>query len=236
MAGPMVNKMQQPGSAMLAAAPGVNAGGSYYPQATQTGYEKSAGVDAPNYLSLLDETGQLKAPFAYDPTQSSAFSQMAGIAQDTSQLSPWAQLQQQQLGEQTLSARDASNTSNLGATNQAIQAAMLAGGGMDSGAVQNSLNQGARAGTMANQNILNQQLQGNLGIAQADAQNKQALLGQVSNAETGALAANAQTGVGDINNQNQFNANRYSQQMSAWGAQKTAEAQAAAANKGSKGK
>lgn len=227
-----------PGGQMLAlAAPptGINAGGSFYPQATQTGYEKQAGVDPLQYASMLDSGGQLKTPFQYNPSNSSAFTQLKGIAQDTSNLSPWAALQQQQLGQQTQGARDASNTSALGATTQAMQQLQTTGGGVGGGAALHLAEAGGRNATMANQNILNQQLQGNLSIAQGDAQNKQSLLGQVANTETGAQAANTQTGVNDLSNQNNFNANRYTQQLAAWGANQTANAQAAAA-KGGKGK
>lgn len=217
------------------AVPGINSGGSYFQQATPAPYETQAGVATPQYLSMLDENGNLKSPFQFDPSKSSAFMQEKGIAQDTSQLSPWAQLQQQQLHMQTQGARDAANTSALGSTHQAMDQMMTTGGGLSSGALQNLTAQGARNATMANQNILNQETGGNLSIAQQDALNKQQILGQVANTETGALAANTQTGVGDLSNQNIFNTNRYNQQMSAWGAGQTADAQSRASN-GVKGK
>lgn len=212
---------------------GVMQGGSYYPQSTQTSFEKQAGVDAPQYYSSLDSSGNLKTPFQVDPTKSAAFQQMSGIA-SSSALSPWAQMQMDSNTNATSQQRDQLNAQTQGSNDSAMQNLMVAGGGANSGARAFLAAQGAKQGIQGNQNIGFQSQQNALGIQQADAQNKQQLLGQVANTETGAQAANSASGLQDMSNANQFAANRYSQQMQAWGAQQSADAQRAAAGGGKK--
>lgn len=208
--------------------PGITQGGSYYPESMQTNYESQAGVSAPQYYSSLDQSGNLRTPFVIDPTQSSAFKTMQDTATSTD-LSPWAKMQEQSLANQTQSQRDQSNAQTQGATGTAIDKMMMSGNGADSGSRALALAMGDRSNIMANQNIGSQQTAQDLGIQQTDAQNKASMLGQVMNTQTSAQAANAQAGLQDLSNENQFEANRYTQQMQAWGAQKTADAQAQAA-------
>lgn len=198
-----------------------------------TWYEQRAGVNPQSYQSLLDANGNLKSGYAVDPSQSAAFKQMAGIA-ESSDLSPWAKLQMQSNDLNTLNARDQSNAQSMGQTNQALQNLQATGGGTSSGMAAFLAAQGARNATMANQNIGNQANLNALGIQSTDAQNKQQLLGQVANAETAAQSANAQSAINDTANANIFNSNRYNQQMQAYGAQQTANAQVTAANKSKK--
>jgi len=211
----------------------IDEGGSYFPTYSQTGYEKEAGISAPQYLSSLDSSGALKTPFAIDPTQSEAFRAMQQTAQSTD-LSPWAKMQEQSLGTQTAQQRDQTNAQGQGSTNAAMEQLMTSGNGLDSGSRALVTGMGARSNIMANQNIGAQQTANDLQIQQQDAQTKASMLGQVANAETGAQAANAQTANQDLQNANVFSSNRYNQQMQAWGANKTADAQVAAA--GSAGK
>ncbi len=211
----------------------VSQSGTYYNTVPQGSFNTQAGIVQPQYESAVDASGQLKSPFSYDPTQSSAFNQEASMA-SSGQLSPWAQLQQQQLGLSTQQQKDASAAQSLGSTDQAIQQAQTIGGGLGSGGAQQLATQGARSNIMAQQNIGSQSEQQNLGIQQADASNMQAMLGQVANTQTGALAGNAQTANQDLQNSNLFNSNAYNTQMSAWGAQQTANAQRSAANSSKK--
>lgn len=211
-------------------AAGVFQGGSYYPDAQQTNYESQAGVSAPQYYSSLDGDGNLKSPFQVDPTQSAVFKQMSDNAMSTD-LSPWAKMQQQALQASTAQQRDQTNAQQMGANDTALQSLMLTGGGTNSGSRAMTAAMGDKANIMANQNIGSQSAASDLSIQQQDAQNKAAMLGQVANTETSAQAANAGTANQDLSNENQFAANRYTQQMQAWGAQKTADAQAQAAGK-----
>lgn len=197
--------------------------------------EQAAGVTPPQYFSSLNQDGSLKSPYAVDPTKSQAFQQMSNIAQSSS-LSPWAQMQSDMNKNQTAQQRDALSAQTAGQTDSAMQRLMSTGGGTGSGAAMMLAQQGQRANIMGNQNIGAQSLNNDLNIAGTDAQNKQGLLGQVANTETGALSANAATAIGDTQNANAFSANRYNQLMGAWGAAKTADAQrAAAAGGGGKG-
>lgn len=208
---------------------GVKAAGSYFPGTTQTDYEARAGVSNPSYESALDAFGNLKTPFAVDPTKSDAFNSMKSISTSTD-LSPWALMQQQGLGVQTQGLRDQTNAQQQGASDTAMQQLMTTGGGGNSGNRALIAAMGAKSNIMANQNIGSQSAAQDLSIQQADAQNKASMLGQVANTETSAIGANAATGNQDLSNANLFESNRYNQQMQAWGAEKTAQAQAQAAN------
>lgn len=200
---------------------------------TRNMYEIAAGTNPPKYQSFLDSDGNLKQSYAYDPSKSNAFKQMSDIA-TSSDLSPWAKLQLQSNDLTTVNNRDKSNMQSQGATNQAMQQMMATGGGSSSGAAAFLASQGARNATMANQAISNQAALSALGIQATDAKDKQNLLGQVANTETGALSANAQTAMQDTTAANVFNANRYNQQMAAYGAGQTADAQRSAARSGKK--
>jgi hypothetical protein len=223
---PIVNKTPVPTPIA-----GVNQAGTYYPTSTQTSFEKSAGVSAPDYYSSLGANGQLKSPFQVDPSQSATFKAMQDNAMST-ELSPWAKMQQQALDASTLQQRDQSNAQQMGANDTALQSLALTGGGTNAGSRALTAAMGEKANIMANQNIGSQSAAQNLSIQQADAQSKAAMLGQVANTETGAQAANAGTANQDLSNENQFASNRYTQQMQAWGAAKTADAQRAAAGGG----
>jgi hypothetical protein len=191
----------------------------------------AAPMAPPQYQSMVDPTtGKLLSQYAYDPNQSSAFSQMAKEAQSPD-LTPWAKLQQQQNQLSAQNQKDLSAATAQGATDQARQAMMATGGGTNSGASAFLAAQGARNQMLGAQNINNQAGANNLSIEQADAQNKQQMLGTVASGQVAGLATNAQTQAQNLNNQNAWNANNYNQQMQAWGANQTANAQAVAANK-----
>lgn len=200
---------------------------------SQNSFERQAGVVSPAYQSLIDANGNLKSSYSVDPTKSAAFNQMAQTAESSS-LSPWAQMQMQQNTLATQTQRDQANAQSQGGTDQAMQHLMSTGGGTNSGAAAFLANQGSKNALMANQNIGAQSQQNALGIQGTDAQNKQAMLGQVASTETAAQSANAASAISDTSNANIFNSNRYNQQMAAWGAQQTANAQAAAANNSGK--
>ncbi len=186
-----------------------------------------SGIQSPSYVSLTNADGSLKSQYSYDPMQSSAFAKEAAIANDPG-LSQWATLQQQSNNSATQKQQDLSASRSLGSTNQAMQQMEATGGGSNSGASAFLASQGARNQMMAGQNISSQGAANNLNIAQSDAQNKQQMLGQVASAQTAALAANANTQLTANQSQNAFNANQYNQQMAAWGAQQTANAQTSA--------
>jgi hypothetical protein len=225
--------LNRQGVPVAAPVSGVEQSGSFYPGSTQTNFEKQAGVNAQQYYSMLDANGQLKSPFAVDPTKSDSFNQMKATANSTA-LSPWAAMQEKSLGLQTSGLRDQTNAQQQGANDTAMQQLMTQGGGSNSGARALVAAMGSKANIMANQNIGSQAAGQDLGIQQADAQNKAQMLGQVANTETSALGANAQTGINDLAQENTFASNRYNQQMQAWGAAQTANAQAAAAGGGKK--
>lgn len=200
---------------------------------TQNIYERAAGTLPPAYQSFLDANGNLKSSYTVDPNQSAAFKQLNDIA-SSSELTPWAKLQLQSNDLSTLNQRDASNRQTQGATNQALQQMMATGGGTSSGASAFLAAQGAKNAVNANQAIGNQAALSALGIQSTDAQTKQSLLGKVADAQTSAQSANAQAAMNDTLAANTFNANRYNQQMQAYGAAQTAGAQVQAAKSSKK--
>lgn len=195
--------------------------------------EVAAGTNPMPFYSMLDSNGNLKAPYANDPSKSQAFSQMKGVA-ESADLSPWASLQMQQNTLASQNQRESLNAQTQGQTDQAMSKLMSTGGGTGSGGAAFLASQGAKNDVMGNQEIARQEQANALGIQQTDAQNKQNLLGQVANTETGAAAANAATAAGDTQNANIFSANRYNQLMAAYGAKQTAEGQRAAGGGGKK--
>lgn len=195
--------------------------------------ENQAGVQAQPFYSMLNTQGQLQTPYSVDPTQSAAFNQEAQTA-ESSGLSPWATMQMQTNQLQTQTSKDQNAAQAQGATDQAMQNIMTQGGGASSGAAQQVAMGGARAQTMANQQANNAGNMNALNIEQTDAQNKQSLLGQVASTQTAAQAANASTAQQDTTNANLYSTNRYNQQMGAYGAQQSANAQRASANSGKK--
>jgi hypothetical protein len=200
---------------------------------TRNRYENAADTNPPAFASMLDSAGALKGPYRVDPNQSDAFRKMKGIGM-SSDLSPWAALQMQQNDLSTAHQRDQTNAQAMGANDQAMQQLMTTGGGSNSGAAAFLASQGQHDNIMANQNIGGQAEQNALGIMSQDEQNKMGILGQAANTETGAQASNAGIAAQDTATANLFNANRYHEQMAAWGAEQTANGQAAAAGGGGK--
>lgn len=191
--------------------------------------EAKAGVTPPKFFSMLNPDGSLRYQYSANPNDSAAFRKMSDISQ-SADLSPWAAMQMQQNNLSTSMQRDRMNAQLMGANDQAMQKLMSTGGGSNSGAAAFLAQQGQRDKIMGNQNIGSLAQQNALNIQLNDAQNKQNMLGQVANAETGAQAANARTAMQDTTGANLFGANRYHELMAAYGAEQTAQGQRDAAN------
>lgn len=194
--------------------------------------EVSAGIVAPGYAGLRDENGNLKNQFTIDPYQGQAMKNLKEQAFSEGP-SPWAniQLKQQQLEQQNAQGQVGRQAmaAQSGAASQLARTA-----GMTGGAAALLARQGQRDLMNAQQGVSRQGIQSRVGIQAQDIQRKNDLMSNLGNVENAAQVANVNAVSGDVKNQGQFDLERYRQQMQAWGAKKTADAQAAAGGGGKK--
>lgn len=215
----------------------------------------------PAYASLRNADGTLNQAYsakpgdnlydtaiALDNVKLTALPQLSNYANSTSP-SPWAQVatQQQKLGE----AQQKDQAQNSGAQAAASAWNQLAmNGGVSGGQTERIVNSSA-LNTANNAATIGAQGQAaRLGITATDDQNKLStlqalpsqqlaeanLLGQAKERDINQTNAtnnlNLGTLIGDVQGQNAYNSNTYNQQMQAWGANKTAQAQAASSGGG----
>lgn len=180
--------------------------------------ERQAGVTPPSFEGMRDiNTGELLKEFTFDPYSGEAVQALKGEAFGTSQDSPWLKLQRaRELQDMDLASKQA-----LQGMSQA-QAQMAMTGGLSSGARERMSRGGARDIMLARQAVARGGTQARLG-RQAD------LLGSFADLERQAQLENIGTRKQDLSSLSAFDANRYNQQMSAYGAKQAAEGQRAAA-------
>jgi len=196
--------------------------------------EQESGIKPPDFESIRNSDGTLKAGMKYDPYAGEA--QQALKAQAFAQGdSPWARMQLQKLNTEQGFARDLAAKQALQST-AAGQAELARFGGLGGGARERLAAGGAKNLLMANQDINRQGLMGRMGIGEQDIAMKNDLLGKFATGEAQAQQGNIGLLTGDIANKQAFDINRYNEQMRAWAANKSANAQAAAANSGGGGK
>lgn len=183
--------------------------------ANQYGIQKAA------YTTLRDNDGNLQERFkeTLDPSLQKLKDQY-DVEGDTN----WANLQRQQLGNQLSEASDQARLRNNTAL-ATSQDRLAMRGGLRGGAGERMM--------MGNQRNLMSQLQGlgaenragNLKVSIADQDMKNKMLGQLGQAGQEISNRNISRLQGDIQNQNKFDAGRYSDDMAAYGAKQTAQAQ-----------
>lgn len=199
---------------------------------TLSNAEIMAGVTPPSYEGYRNADGTLKSAFTFDPTQSSAFNT---INQNANSAGPsqWAQMQTQAQKLATNQQMDQAAKSSM--QGQDMAASNLARvGGLGGGARTRLAMQGAKDLMMQRQGVDQTGQAAQLGIMSQDAQNKQQMLNNVAQTQLGSQQQNLSTAAGDVTNKAQFDANRYNQQMQAWGSQQTANATRAAGSGGGK--
>lgn len=221
-------------AATQAATPQYGADG-VYSNSNLSDMELQAGITPPGYESYRNAAGTgLKDQFKYDPNQSGAFAAQKNRAMSNAP-SAWANIQtQQQQLEQQNQMDQAAKQNQQG---QSMAAASLARvGGLGGGARTRMAMQGAKDLMLQKQAVGRQGMADRLGIASQDETTRQGLLKSVADTELAGQEKNLGLLTGDVTNKAQFDANRYNQQMQAWGANKSANAQVASANasKGSK--
>lgn len=199
----------------------------------QSAREKEAGVSPMSLEGYRDlNTGELLSQYKFDPYQGEAVQKLKeqAFAQGDS---PWAKLQQQKLALEQAGLMDTAAKQGLQAMSQG-QAQLAMSGGLSSGARERMARMGARDLMMARQGISRQGAQDRMGIQEQDLARKQGLLSDFANAEQRGQEMNLGTIKEDINRKAMFEGNRYNEQMRAWAAKQTADAQRQAAKGGGK--
>lgn len=206
-----------------------------YDGSTLSDFERQAGVISPKYESLRSADGMsLRKEFQMDPTKSGAFKSIRDQAMSTAP-SAWAQLALQKQNLEQQNATDlASKQLQQGQSMAAGNLARI--GGLGGGARTRMAVQGAKDLMLQQQGIGRQGMLDRLGISTQDEQTRQGLLKSVADTELGSQEKNLGLMTGDITNKAQFDANRYNQQMQAWGANRAANAQMQAAQSANKSK
>lgn len=194
-----------------------------YVALTQGRQEKEAGVMPPGYEGTRDvRTGQLLDQFKINPFAGEASQRIRGEALGAGpSQAALAQLGQQRFEESQ--ARGAAALQQQQAQSQA-QSQLARLGGLGGGARTSLARSGARDQLMAAQGVGAQGVQSRFNINNQDLQRRQQLLGQVADVERQGDLQNLQATTEDINRRAAFDANRYNQQMAAYGAQQSARA------------
>ena len=207
----------------------------------------------PEFQGIANPDGTLKPSYELSPWQQvNADTGALDLYKQTAQRaagvdSPFAKLalERQQL-EQAASADQA----GAGASNTMLQAAnrLAQSGGVSGGARERLARQGAQAGFIQRQGVERQGALDRLGIRSQDEQNRMAGLQSLQGMQNQQAdiqfknqqqaANNMQFNVGSRQKEQEakrlFDANKYNQQMQAWAANKSADAQARAAGGGGK--
>lgn len=192
--------------------------------------EIESGIVAPQFgdTSLTDANGNLKSNFAFDPTKSDAYNTLNTQANSVGP----TQVAQSQLNAQKIDEGNLQqHTAQQGLSQLAQNQAMLAQtGGLSSGARERGAVSAGKNALLQRQQVGMQGNQARAGILSNDANLKQNALQSVEGTQLGAQQTNLGNLVQNQQNNALFNANAYNQQMAAWGAGKTANAQTQAAN------
>lgn len=205
--------------------------GPGYEALPQNQFEKQAGVTPPGYRGMTDvQTGALLDQYKVNPFASPEAQKLRERANATgpSDLAQ-AQLQRQkyeesnQMGKVGLQAQQAQSQA---------QSQLMRQGGLGGGARTSLARSGMRDQLMAQQGVGSQGVMSRYGINEADLQNKQNLMGQVADVARQGDLSNIQSMQSELKNRATFDANRYNQQMQAWGAKQSADATRAAGGGG----
>lgn len=209
-----------------------------YNAAAQTNFEKDAGVTPPGFQGMVDPvTGQILDQYKVNPFAGEASQRLRTEALGTGP-SEWAKIALGKQGAEESQARGIAGLQQQQAQSQAMSN-LSQFGGVNTGARTSLARSGARDLLMAKQNVAQQGLMNRYGINQTDAERRQQLLGTTADVERQGDLANLQTSKDSLGAKAQFDTNRYNQQMQAWAAKQSADAQraaAAASRGGGKGK
>lgn len=182
------------------------------------------GINKNPYLTMRDMQGNLDARFqeTMDPTLQ-GLKDKYSVEGDTK----WAELQRGLLDNQYSQGMDTARLQNNTGVAQARSGLAMRGGLRGGGGERLASN--AQRGLMSNlQNLGNQNRTANLNLSVADEEMKNKVLGQVGDVGQGIQGRNIGRLTGDIQGQNQFMGQQYTDEMAAYGAKKTADSQRSA--------
>jgi hypothetical protein len=201
-----------------------------------------------NYLASTDMNGNLLNQFSLTGKlgddvnlNTQGMDAIRGRALSTEQ-SPWAKMATDKLAIEEQNAADKANRQGAAAQNQAYNE-LASRGGLSGGQRERLAMQGQRGLFQANQDIKNQGLLNRLNVNLQDQQSKDQMLMQLPGMDMNkanfdqsqrayrntAQDLDIQRGMKDVTGLNAFNAGAYTDEMQAWGAAKSADAQAKAA-------
>lgn len=197
--------------------------GQWRPQTT----EERTGITRPGFQSMLDDKGELQSRFRLDPTQSEAFRTLRSRAFSQGP-SSWAQLinQRQALEEQNAISQQARNAQQALSTGLS---GLSRFGGLSGGARERLVAQSGRDAMLGRSRVRRDGMSDRLSTLAQDETQKQNLMGQIGQTELSALDTNQQRMLQDVVNKQNFDMQKYSEDMKAWGAKQTADAQRQAA-------
>lgn len=208
--------------------------GPGYRAVQQSAQERAAGVVAPGYEGVRDiKTGELLDQYKSDPYAGEALQKLKGEAFADPGESPWAKMQMAQQQQQESQGKDQAAASQAQAMAQA-QANLMRQGGLSGGARLRMAAQGAKDLARAQQGVAQQGINQRLGIGEKAIDRQTNLLGQFGSAEQAANEKNIGRVTDDVTKGSMFDLERYKQQMAAYGAKQSADAQRAAAGGGGK--
>ena len=188
------------------------------------------GEERPDFLTQRDVDGNLGSQFTSTMGDSySALRDKANAQGDTQ----WASLQRQ--GLQDSYGHQMGDLQQQNATGQAqARSSMAMRGGLGGGSRERLASQGALNTMMGQQGLGRDLASNNLNLSIQDEEMKNSALSTLGGVEQGIQSANIGRLGDDISNQNAFQGGMYSEDMKAFAAEKSADAQAAAADSGGK--
>ena len=211
----------------------MNQRGPGYRAVERSAQERAAGVSVPGYEGVRDVmTGDLLDQYRSDPYQGEALQKLKEQAFAEGD-SPWAKMQLEKQGLEEGDLRDQASKSQAQAMAQA-QSQMMRQGGLSGGARERMASQGAKDMMLARQGAARQGMMDRLNIQDQDMGRKTDLLKSFGDAESASNQQNIARTMGDVEKSTMFDLERYKQQMAAYGAKESAEAQRAAAGGGGK--
>jgi len=215
---------------------GVGKGDYYTPEGSTYGRIKGgsspAGFDRPDYVMMRDPaTGQLHENFQLGMGDSyGALKDKAMTVGDT----PWAQMMREKVALDKAQQMGSAVTQGQGQVSGARNRLAMTGGltrgaseRLESGGIGNLMRARQEVGRGANLNNLNISLQ--------DEENKNQMLGQIGGVEQKIQGGNVGNLMRDIASENEMSRSNYAEDMGAWGAAQSGQAQVDAAKAGKSG-
>lgn len=242
--GPAIKTQVQPQTPEEA----LNSQGDRRYENSQLTYDKDGKPVAPLFESGRDKDGNLLSQYQINAGADVTADRSALDAMKTTALSngpsPWASMMLEKQKQEQSQAADNAALANASQLN-AAKSQMAQTGGLGAGSRERLSKSSMVNGLLSQQNVNRQGSLDRANIGVQDEQQKLGLLNNVQGQEnnqaqlgmqnrqyaTGVDQANTQMAMTDMNAKRAFDANSYNQAMQAWGAAKSADAQAALAGK-----